>query len=102
MCGGGVRGHAGGAPAKVGVWEVDGRWLSSALVSVAGAAAPPVLPPPPPPTPIPQVRLAKEAQEAAAAALAADPGDDVAHHLAGRWNYEMAQARAERGGGSAG
>jgi hypothetical protein len=35
--------------------------------------------------------LAKEAQQCAYAAIAADPGSDVAHHLMGRWHYEMAQ-----------
>jgi tetratricopeptide (TPR) repeat protein len=38
-----------------------------------------------------KVRLAKEAQQCAYAAIAADPGSDVAHHLMGRWHYEMAQ-----------
>lgn len=38
-----------------------------------------------------KVRLAKEAQEAARAALALEPGNDLAHHLMGRWHYEMAQ-----------
>jgi hypothetical protein len=37
------------------------------------------------------VRLAKEAQEAARTALALDPGNDLAHHLMGRWHFEMAQ-----------
>eukprot|EP00887_Chlorella_sp_A99_P001395 scaffold8.g1395.t1 len=37
------------------------------------------------------VRLAKEAQESAATALACDPEDDAAHHVNGRWHYEMAQ-----------
>ena len=38
-----------------------------------------------------QVRLAKEAQEAARVAIRVDPSYDVAHHLMGRWHYEMAQ-----------
>ncbi|KAF8059979.1 RMDN1 [Scenedesmus sp. PABB004] len=38
-----------------------------------------------------KVRLAKEAQEAARTALAMEPGNDLAHHLMGRWHYEMAQ-----------
>lgn len=38
-----------------------------------------------------KVRLAKEAQEAARTALALEPGNDLAHHLMGRWHYEMAQ-----------
>jgi len=38
-----------------------------------------------------KVRLAKEAQEAARTALRLDPHDDLAHHLMGRWHYEMAQ-----------
>ena len=38
-----------------------------------------------------KVRLAKEAQEAAHTALTCDPGSDIAHHLNGRWHYEMAQ-----------
>jgi DICT domain-containing protein len=38
-----------------------------------------------------KVRLAKEAQEAARTALANDPGNDLAHHLMGRWHFEMAQ-----------
>ncbi|KAL4442989.1 hypothetical protein ABPG77_008480 [Micractinium sp. CCAP 211/92] len=38
-----------------------------------------------------KVRLAKEAQQCAYAAIKCDPSDDVAHHLMGRWHYEMAQ-----------
>ena len=38
-----------------------------------------------------KVRLAKEAREEAAAALALDPKSDLAYHLLGRWHYEMAQ-----------
>ncbi|GBF98259.1 hypothetical protein Rsub_10922 [Raphidocelis subcapitata] len=38
-----------------------------------------------------KVRLAKEAREAAVTALELDPTDDLAHHLMGRWHYEMAQ-----------
>jgi hypothetical protein len=37
------------------------------------------------------VRLAKEAQEAARAAVELDPSNDLAHHLMGRWHFEMAQ-----------
>jgi hypothetical protein len=39
----------------------------------------------------PQVRLAKEAQEAARTAVELDPSNDLAHHLMGRWHFEMAQ-----------
>lgn len=38
-----------------------------------------------------KVRLAKEAREAACLALELDPSNDLAHHLMGRWHYEMAQ-----------
>ncbi|KAI8476188.1 MAG: hypothetical protein J3K34DRAFT_455925 [Monoraphidium minutum] len=38
-----------------------------------------------------KVRLAKEAREAAAMALALEPQNDLAHHLMGRWHFEMAQ-----------
>lgn len=38
-----------------------------------------------------KVRLAKEAQQCAYTAIECDPGSDVAHHLMGRWHYEMAQ-----------
>lgn len=38
-----------------------------------------------------QVRLAKEAQEAARTALSLEPDNDLAHHLMGRWHFEMAQ-----------
>jgi len=36
-----------------------------------------------------QVKLAFEAQEEASLALACDPNNDLAHHLQGRWHYEM-------------
>eukprot|EP00775_Hariotina_reticulata_P008960 gene8960-9136_t len=39
----------------------------------------------------PKVRLAKEAQEAARTALQLEPQNDLAHHLMGRWHFEMAQ-----------
>jgi len=38
-----------------------------------------------------KVRLAKEAQEAAVQALKLGPENDLAHHLMGRWHYEMAK-----------
>ena len=38
-----------------------------------------------------KVKLAKEAQEAANAAIALGPDNDVAHHLMGRWHYEMSK-----------
>ena len=38
-----------------------------------------------------KVRLAKEAQEAARTALKLGPDSDLAHHLMGRWHYEMAK-----------
>jgi len=38
-----------------------------------------------------KVRLAKEAREAAVTALEMEPGNDLAHHLMGRWHFEMAQ-----------
>ncbi|PRW55985.1 Tetratricopeptide repeat [Chlorella sorokiniana] len=38
-----------------------------------------------------KVRLAKEAQLSAYKAIECDPENDVAHHLMGRWHYEMAQ-----------
>ncbi|KAF6257131.1 hypothetical protein COO60DRAFT_33728 [Scenedesmus sp. NREL 46B-D3] len=38
-----------------------------------------------------KVRLAKEAQEAARTALSLEPENDLAHHLMGRWHFEMAQ-----------
>jgi tetratricopeptide (TPR) repeat protein len=38
-----------------------------------------------------KVRLAKEAQDAARTALALAPDNDLAHHLMGRWHYEMAR-----------
>jgi len=41
-----------------------------------------------------KVRLAKEAQDAAAKALSMDPSLDLAHHLMGRWHYEMARVNS--------
>jgi hypothetical protein len=38
-----------------------------------------------------KVRLAKEAREAAVAAVELEPANDLAHHLMGRWHFEMAQ-----------
>lgn len=38
-----------------------------------------------------QVELAAAAAEDTEAALAADPHNDLAHHLLGRWHTEMAQ-----------
>lgn len=38
-----------------------------------------------------KVRLAKEAQEAAQLAIEVGPDNDVAHHLMGRWHYEMSK-----------
>jgi tetratricopeptide (TPR) repeat protein len=38
-----------------------------------------------------KVRLAKDARDAAERALQLDPQDDLAHHLSGRWHFEMAQ-----------
>jgi tetratricopeptide (TPR) repeat protein len=38
-----------------------------------------------------KVRLAKEAQDAAATALRLGPDNDLAHHLMGRWHYEMSK-----------
>jgi tetratricopeptide (TPR) repeat protein len=38
-----------------------------------------------------KVRLAKDARDAAERALELDPQDDLAHHLSGRWHFEMAQ-----------
>jgi hypothetical protein len=38
-----------------------------------------------------QVELAAGAAEDTHAALAADPENDLAHHLLGRWHTEMAQ-----------
>lgn len=38
-----------------------------------------------------KVKLAAEAQQDALAALAADPDNDLAHHLLGRWHFEMSQ-----------
>ncbi len=37
------------------------------------------------------MRLAKEAREEAVLALELEPSNDLAHHLMGRWHYEMAQ-----------
>lgn len=38
-----------------------------------------------------KVKLAKEAQEAAQRAIQLGPENDLAHHLMGRWHYEMAR-----------
>lgn len=38
-----------------------------------------------------KVKLAKEAREAAATALQLGPDNDLAHHLMGRWHYEMSK-----------
>jgi hypothetical protein len=38
-----------------------------------------------------KVKLAKAAQDHARSALALDPSSDIAHHLMGRWHYEMAK-----------
>lgn len=38
-----------------------------------------------------KVKLAKEAQEAAQLAIQVGPDNDVAHHLMGRWHYEMSK-----------
>jgi len=37
-----------------------------------------------------KVKLAKDAQTEASLALECNPNDDIAHHLNGRWHYEMA------------
>lgn len=37
-----------------------------------------------------KVRLAHDAREEAVMALALEPSNDLAHHLMGRWHYEMA------------
>lgn len=37
-----------------------------------------------------QVKLAKEAREQAVIALQKEPQNDLAHHLMGRWHWEMA------------
>lgn len=37
------------------------------------------------------MHLAKEAREAAVKALELEPDNDLAHHLMGRWHFEMAQ-----------
>lgn len=41
-----------------------------------------------------KVQLAKDAADDAATALQLDPRNDLAHHLMGRWHYEMAQINA--------
>lgn len=38
-----------------------------------------------------KIHLAKEAQDEVFVALQLDPNNDLAHHLMGRWHYEMAQ-----------
>lgn len=38
-----------------------------------------------------KVKLAKEAQDAARTALLLGPDSDLAHHLMGRWHYEMSK-----------
>lgn len=37
-----------------------------------------------------KIQLAKEAEDSAKVALQIDPKNDLAHHLMGRWHYEMA------------
>lgn len=37
-----------------------------------------------------KVRLAHDARQEAVIALALEPSNDLAHHLMGRWHYEMA------------
>ena len=37
-----------------------------------------------------KVKLAHDAREEAVMALALEPSNDLAHHLMGRWHYEMA------------
>ena len=37
-----------------------------------------------------KVKLAHDAREEAVTALALEPSNDLAHHLMGRWHYEMA------------
>ncbi|EFJ42267.1 hypothetical protein VOLCADRAFT_97641 [Volvox carteri f. nagariensis] len=41
-----------------------------------------------------KVQLAREAQDDVRKALELEPNNDVAHHLLGRWNYEMASVNA--------
>ena len=41
------------------------------------------------------MELAAEARKATEAALAADSGSDLAHHLMGRWHTEMAQVQQQ-------
>jgi len=43
--------------------------------------------------PVFKVELAASARKDTEAALAADPENDLAHHLMGRWHTEMAQVR---------
>lgn len=71
--------------------DAPGRCLSHACIWPA--ACPPALcvTPVVPLVVLAQVRLAKEAQQCAYTAIECDPGSDVAHHLMGRWHYEMAQ-----------
>ena len=38
-----------------------------------------------------KILLAKQAQDDVVTALSLDPSNDLAHHLMGRWHYEMAQ-----------
>ena len=45
-----------------------------------------------------QVKLAFEAQEEAKLALSCDPNNDIAHHLQGRWHYEMVRAADSKRG----
>lgn len=40
-----------------------------------------------------QVKLACDAQTDVKVAIELDPSNDTAHHLMGRWNYEMVQVR---------
>ncbi|GIL73960.1 hypothetical protein Vretimale_5093 [Volvox reticuliferus] len=41
-----------------------------------------------------KVQLARQAQDDVRTALELEPNNDVAHHLLGRWNYEMASVNA--------
>lgn len=41
-----------------------------------------------------KVQLARQAQDDVKRALALDPSSDLAHHLLGRWHYEMASVNA--------
>ncbi|GFR51294.1 hypothetical protein Agub_g13655, partial [Astrephomene gubernaculifera] len=41
-----------------------------------------------------KVQLARQAQDDVRTALNLEPDNDVAHHLLGRWNYEMASVNA--------